>query len=194
MNITAGKHVAKAIHAELGHAKTGSEMIAVLFEITEGEYTGQRITWWGYFTEKTAKRTVESLKYTGWRGDWESWDGLGTRRVELDVQEEADGQGGVRMRVQWVNPVSIIKKENAMSAPQRVAFAGKMRGLVQQVLRGDEPQVVTVAPRQPQQVQVSQRPNGQRPPQQRHHQSQRPQSETWQVPQIPVPSDDDVPF
>lgn len=175
MNIPANKYVAKAIHAELGHAKTGSEMIAVLFEIAEGEYTGQRITWWGYFTEKTAKRTVESLKYTGWRGDWESWDGLGTKRVELDVQEEADGQGGVRMRVQWVNPVSIIKKDSAMSSTQRVAFASKMKSLVTQVMRGDEPQVVTMAPRQPQQP-------------------QQPRFPPRVQQQKPYPNEDDIPF
>lgn len=176
MNITAGKYVAKAVQAELGHAKTGSEMIAVLFEITEGEYTGQRITWWGYFTEKTAKRTVESLKYTGWRGDWESWDGLGTKRVELDVQEEADGQGGVRMRVQWVNPVSIIKKENAMSAPQRVAFASKMRGLVTQVLTGAEGAPPPAAPQRPSQ-----------PQQPRPRVQQQPPAQVWGA-------EDEVPF
>lgn len=181
MNIPAGKYVAKAVHAELGHAKTGSEMIAVLFEITEGEYTGQRITWWGYFSEKTAKRTVESLKYTGWRGDWESWDGLGTKRVELDVQEEADGQGGVRLRVQWVNPVSIIKKDSAMSPTQRVAFAGKMRSLVTQVLTGAEGAPPSAAPRAV--------------PPQRPAQPQQPRPRVQQQPPPPAwGADDEVPF
>ena len=179
MNIPANKYVAKAVHAELGHAKTGTEMIAVLFEITEGEYTGQRITWWGYFTEKTARRAVESLKYTGWRGDWESWDGLGTKRVELDVQEEADGQGGSRLRVQWVNPVSIIKKDSVMSSTQRVAFASKMRGLVTQVLTGAE----GAAPAAPRAVP----PRSAQPQQPRPRVQQQPPAQVWGA-------DDEVPF
>lgn len=40
-----GKYVAKALNAELGFADTGTELVSVLFEITDGEHKGARVTW-----------------------------------------------------------------------------------------------------------------------------------------------------
>ena len=130
-----GKYVARAVQAELGFADTGTELVAVQFEITDGEHKGTRIAWRGYFTDKTSRRVVESLKYTGWKGDWDHWDGLGTLDVQLDVQEDRDMKTGeIRgTRVAWVNPVRVPMK-NSMDQSQRSQFAAKMKGLVTEIL------------------------------------------------------------
>ncbi len=130
-----GKYVAKAVQAELGFAETGTELVAVLFELTEGEFRGTRITWRGYFTDRTSKRAIESLKFTGWKGSWETWEGLGSLHVQLDVQEDRDMKSGeVRgTRVAWVNPSGLMMR-NGMDPAQRKAFAGRMTGLVTEVM------------------------------------------------------------
>jgi hypothetical protein len=130
-----GRYTAKALQAELGFADTGTELVAVQFEITEGEHKGSHIVWRGYFAEKTAKRVTESLSYTGWAGNWDTWEGLGTTEVQLDVQEDRDMKTGeIRgTRVAWVNQLKAPIK-NAMDQNQRRAFAAKMRGMVAEVM------------------------------------------------------------
>lgn len=130
-----GKYMAKAIQAELGFADTGTELVAVQFEVTEGEHKGARVTWRGYFAEKTAKRAVESLRHCGWSGDWDTWEGLGSQVVQLDVQEDRDMKTGeVRgTRVAWVNAARVPMK-NAMDQSQRTSFTSRMRGIVAEVL------------------------------------------------------------
>lgn len=130
-----GKYLAKAMQAELGFADTGTEVVAVQFEVTEGENKGARLTWRGYFTEKTARRAIESLKYCGWGGDWDTWEGLGSQIVQLDVQEDRDIKSGeVRgTRVAWVNPARVPMK-NSMDPSQRTTFAARMKGIVTEVM------------------------------------------------------------
>ena len=130
-----GKYMAKATRAQLGFADTGTEVVAVQFEIAEGENKGALVTWRGYFTEKTAKRAIESLKYCGWSGDWDTWEGLGSQVAQLDIQEDRDIKSGeVRgTRVAWVNPANVPMK-NSMDPSQRATFAARMRGIVTEVM------------------------------------------------------------
>jgi len=130
-----GKYMAKAVQAELGFADTGTEVVAVQFEVTEGENKGARVTWRGYFTEKTARRAIESLKYCGWGGNWDTWEGLGSQVAQLDIQEDRDIKSGeVRgTRVAWVNPANVPMK-NSMDPSQRATFASRMRGIVTEVM------------------------------------------------------------
>lgn len=135
MTLQVGKYVAQAISAELGVADTGTELVAVLFEIVEGECKGEKVTWRGYFTEKTQRRAIESLKHCGWRGDWETFDGIGDCEVQLDVQEDRDMRTGEfrGTRVAWVNP-SRTGVKNSMDAATRAQFAARMKGVVSEVL------------------------------------------------------------
>ena len=55
-----GKHTAVVAQLDLGEAGTGTPQMCVRFKITEGECKDEEITWYGYLTEKTAKRTIES--------------------------------------------------------------------------------------------------------------------------------------
>lgn len=52
-----------------GNGKAPTKQVAVQFELLEGPAAGARLTWFGYFTEKTWQRTVEALRYCGFKGD-----------------------------------------------------------------------------------------------------------------------------
>ena len=57
-----GTYRARAIEGALGFTKGDKEQAAILLDVSEGEAEGQRITWFGYFTEKTTDRTMEALR------------------------------------------------------------------------------------------------------------------------------------
>lgn len=129
-----GRYRARAVDAVLGIADTGTKQVAVLFELLD--MPGQSIPWYGYFTEKTEDRTLESLMHAGWHGDDLSnlmCDGLGESEVSLVVEQEQDQQGEWRPRVKWVNALgagALVKNE--MTDVDKVAFAQKMRAKVMQ--------------------------------------------------------------
>jgi hypothetical protein len=128
----AGTWVAKAIDAQLGFAQTGTEQVAVLFEIREGEQKGQRMTWFGFFTERAAERTLESLRNAGWQSDdLSDLSTVGSRDCQIVVEEETDQNGQPRDRVRWVNSLGPgrVQLKQEMSADQKRAFAARMRGL-----------------------------------------------------------------
>ena len=104
--IAKGTFRAVPVDATLGKTGTGREQIAVMLELADG--SGQRIPWYGYFTDATFERTIESLRYMGWRGvDISEFlsglpDGV-NQEVEIVVDHEQDQQGEWRARVRWIN-------------------------------------------------------------------------------------------
>lgn len=123
-----GTHKARAKEWALGLSQTGKEQIAVLFEITSGPHAGKSITWFGYFTDQTVDRTLESLRHCGWDSDsLADLDGLGENEVVLVVEDETY-EGKTRSRVKWVNRESRLALKDQMSAAQVQAFAARMRG------------------------------------------------------------------
>ena len=109
-----GKYRARAVDSGLGKAKTGTEQVAVNFElIGDGAEKGLHITWYGYFTDKAYEMAVKALRACGWQGsdptelDSFAASGLGANEVELDIEQETStdpqGQSTTRARVKWVN-------------------------------------------------------------------------------------------
>ena len=128
MEYNVGRYRAKALDGELGYSSNGNEQVMVKFEILEGPDTGKSITWWGYFSEKTADRTLKALMDAGWDGqDVSVLSGLGSKEVSLTIGNDTYN-GEVRQRVQWVNPLSGPKPKNAMSDSQKASFAERMKG------------------------------------------------------------------
>src|SRR4051812_44973200 len=103
--IPAGKYPARAEHWRLAQASTGSEQVAVDFKFTDP--TLGSILWFGYFTDKTFERTVESLRHCGWKGsdvlelDTPQAD-LNANEVVLVIEHETY-EGKTRAKVAWVN-------------------------------------------------------------------------------------------
>lgn len=92
-----GRFRARGIEGAWGHSKSGTEQVAVLFELEDGA----RLTWYGYLTEKTAERTMNSLIACGVT-DLETLEGLGNDEVELVIEHETY-EGTTRAKIQWVN-------------------------------------------------------------------------------------------
>lgn len=137
MIIAAGTYKAKAIKAEAGKsANKGTDQVSVLFNIESGPHAGQEITWIGYFTEKTADRTIDSLMICGWDGeDYTMFSGVSKNTVDIVVEHEtyvheASGEERTRARVAWVNDPNRVVGGKPMSAGELTDFAARMRGRV----------------------------------------------------------------
>jgi hypothetical protein len=130
MTIEAGKYSAKAKTWTLGESSNGKEMLEVVFAITSpGPYQGMTITARLFFTEKTFDRTVESLRYMGWKGDdLAKIEGL-TSEVEIDVGHE-EYQGETQVRVKWVNRLKGGGTAKALDAGKTKSFAERMKARV----------------------------------------------------------------
>lgn len=133
--IPEGKYRAKARSAEIGEAKTGTVQVQVDFEFTGGALAGQHINWFGFFTEKTLERTLESMRHAGWQG--EDPDNLSSLaradvpEVELVIEhedglpDEQTGEVKQRARVKWVNPARVAMK--ALDPAKKAAFGQSLR-------------------------------------------------------------------
>lgn len=102
--LDAGYYRARAVEWALGKTEKGNRQVAVRFETFDAEdRPGEHITWYGYFTEKTEERTLESLQHCGWEGDdITDLSGIERNEVQLVVEQE-EYEGKRRARVQWVN-------------------------------------------------------------------------------------------
>lgn len=129
--ISAGRHKARAVEAVLGRTGEGRPQVAVGFQIIDGEYAGELITWYGYFTEKTQETTLKALRTCGWSTDsLANLAGVTDNEVSVVVEHEKNDQGETIAKVRWVNSIGGIAMKNRMSAAEANAFAAQMMGVV----------------------------------------------------------------
>lgn len=123
-----GRYKARALDMQLGLTAANKEQVGVEFEITDPDHAGIRLTWYGYFTDKTAERTLQSLRFCGWKSDdLTDSTGISDNEVELVIEaEEYNGQK--RPKIQWVNKLGGIGMKSPMNEAQRKAFAQRMKG------------------------------------------------------------------
>ena len=129
--LEAGRYRARGVEAGLGYTNGGSEQIAVLLEVQVPEGAPERITWYGYFTEKTTERTLESLRHLGWStDDLSDLTGIDANEVEVIVEHEDDLDGNPRARVKWINSGHSggLALKSAMPQNAAKALAAKLRG------------------------------------------------------------------
>lgn len=129
--IPEGKYRARVKFADFGFTSGGSEQVQVVFDLLDPDYDGETVPWWGYFTEKTAERTMQSLRYCGWKGDdVTNLEGISDNEVEV-VVEHNTYNGKTNARVAWVNRPGSggIAIKAPMADAQRKAFAKKMKAL-----------------------------------------------------------------
>jgi hypothetical protein len=129
-------------HGELacqfGHSKEkGTPQVAVVFEILRGPYAGQRITWMGYFTEKSQERTLKALRIAGFEGDDldKFADQRPTNEVAIVVEVETY-DGKPRAKVAWVNDPTFgggMKMENALSGGDLRKFGAKFKAALKAI-------------------------------------------------------------
>lgn len=127
-----GRYRARAIQGALGTTSTGKEQVGVEFQLMDAEGNPtERITWFGYFTDKTLERTVESLRHCGWQGDdLSDLTGIDQNEVSLVIEAE-EYQGNWTPKVRWVNaPGSGLALANQLDANTAKTFAQRMRGQI----------------------------------------------------------------
>lgn len=135
--IAEGTYPAIAKSAELGFTKGNEPQIGVTFVLLDdqGAETPDRIVWFGYFTEKTERRTLESLRHCGWVGnDVTDLQGLGSQPVELVIEHEVF-EGKTQVKVQWVNQPGggAFKMARPMDDAAKRQFAARMKSLAASV-------------------------------------------------------------
>lgn len=126
--IQPGTYRARAIEGALGFTKGGKEQVAVQFDLLDFE--GQRITWYGYFTENTTQSTFRALRSCGWTGsdlsDLSELSNPNGPEVYLVIEHETY-EGKTTAKVRWVNGASGLAMKNAMAPDQAKAFAARMQ-------------------------------------------------------------------
>lgn len=145
------KYTARACGAaQFAPSSKGNQQIAIPFEVTQGEYTGETITWIAVFHDTVdrngvsgAERIIQSLQYMGWQGDdiTELMDVDDHRAKELLPSEVSIAcdvetyEGKTRLKVQWVNEAGSGRfafKEAATKSDLR-SFAAQMKATVKSV-------------------------------------------------------------
>jgi hypothetical protein len=129
--IPKGTYRARATDCALGMTASGKEQVGAALEILEGEHAGESLTWYGYFTEKTLERTLESLRHLGWKtDDLSDLAGVGDAEVAIVVDHEEDQNGTLRARVRWVNAPGSggIAMKDRLDGGAAKAFALRMKG------------------------------------------------------------------
>lgn len=130
MTLKPGTFKAKGMSAALGYTSSDKEQVAVELRILDEEFLGDTITWYGYFTDGTTERTLESLRLLGWAGD-DLFDlsGIGSTEVRIVIEED-EYEGKVRLKVRWVNAIGGLGLAKPMNEAQSRAFAARMKGSV----------------------------------------------------------------
>lgn len=136
--INIGKYPAICRSIQFGETSTGKEQAAIEFELI-GDHadSGQSITAFLFFTEKTLSRTVESLRHLGWTGDDLSElpalaaDGKLGQEVEIVVDHE-EYEGKVSAKVKWINRPGggSIKLEKPLDDAGLRTFAARMKASI----------------------------------------------------------------
>lgn len=134
--IPIGTYIGHAVSGVLSESENKqTPQIVVDFELTTAEVAGRRMPWYGFLTKKTAERTFEALRYSGWKGtDIDApldFGGVNAPDVELVVDHE-EWEGKTRARIQWVNRMG-GKSAAALPPDKAKVIAAKMRGVLAKV-------------------------------------------------------------
>ena len=123
-----------------GKSDKGTKSVMVYFELLDGPDRGTVLPWWGYFTNKTSERTVESLRFMGFKGD----DLFKAGEQELDqvvqvLVEHNTYEGKTRARIAFVNAMGggAMTLKNPLSDKDVRAFAATMKNSCKKVSEHD---------------------------------------------------------
>jgi hypothetical protein len=139
-----GKYLAKVVNYGIGETKAGNPQACITFSFIEGE-TNREMTWYGFFTERTIERTIDSLLICGMKGNDPRVLVAGPKSNALDMETEVsivvendkDDKGNVILndkgqptpKIRWVNRAAgtAFKRMDEKSV---FAKLGDLKGLV----------------------------------------------------------------
>lgn len=147
--IEKGVWKARACGSQLGHTNGGKPQLGIDLLILEGPSAGAHITWYGYFTEATFERTIETCRVLGWGGsDLSDLSGIDANEVNVVIDHEQNPETGeVHARAQWINALGGVVMKNRMDAGAAAAFAAEMKGRI--IALGAQDKRPTRAPTSP---------------------------------------------
>lgn len=118
----------KAFTGGLGKTKGGHPQLGVELQVTEDNCLGERITWYGYFTDKSKEITFRTLRTLGWEGDdLSDLRGIDKNEVRVLVAEE-EYEGKHTLKVKGIYPLGGAGLVNPMTEAEAKAFAATMKG------------------------------------------------------------------
>lgn len=126
----------RELSVQFGRSKLkGTPQVAVLFAILDdGPHKGRRLTWMGYFTEDAVDRTVDALRYCGFKGD--ELAALPTQKLDQEVSitvEHEEYDGKTRAKIAWVNAAGGgggMKMANPMNEGDLRRFSAQFKSKV----------------------------------------------------------------
>lgn len=106
------------------------KQVLVYFQVTHGDWAGEVLPWFGFFSDNAWERTIESLRYIGFTGDdlttlaEQPLDQMVTITVEHNEYNEK-----TYARVAFVNALGggAIQMKNPMGAGDVRKFAARMK-------------------------------------------------------------------
>jgi len=127
--LAAGDYRARAVKVQLGKAKSGNEQIGVEFELLD--FNGQRIGWYGSFSEAAFDITMKGLTAAGFRGadlSDAAWIEKAPEVILVVAHEEWEGK--TRAKVKFVNSLGGVNMKEAITGSDAKSFASRMKARV----------------------------------------------------------------
>lgn len=135
INELSGHYRGKAVAYALGETQGGNPQVVINFELSEGETKGMRLSYYGYFTDKTQEHTIAAIRACGYTGADLSEITPAQLPNEVDLvivqeeqQDERGNPAGTRARIRWVNAADRIGLARQMDSVKAKAFAASMKG------------------------------------------------------------------
>lgn len=111
--VDAGSYDAKVVDYAISTTKEDKPVAMIKFQFTDDTGQDQTLNWYGYFTEKTIEKTLETLAVVGWStndpSDLTQGKGSGVLDESITVSivvEHETYEGKTRAKVRWVNQLS----------------------------------------------------------------------------------------
>lgn len=102
--LSEGRYMARAVDGALGTSTNGNDQVTVELRTFDEKGEGESVLWYGYFTDRAIGMTLKALRTMGWTGDdLSDLSTLGSKDVEIVLEEEIDNRGNARLRVKWIN-------------------------------------------------------------------------------------------
>jgi hypothetical protein len=124
--IEEGRYKARCLSWAFGMTSTGKPQIGAVFDV-QAEEGPVQLTWYGLMhDEKSAKRTMSSMRACGWDGKGPVTEAQGLDQNDVDVTvEDNEWDGEVSSRIAWVNgagaAVKPMKEEDKAKLNARLA-------------------------------------------------------------------------
>lgn len=145
MSIQAGIYKGRAIAGseQYGETSNGHEQIVIDLDLE----TGDRVSTFLVFSDKSAKYSMDRLRALGWTGtDLTNLAGIDANEVDVEVKYETY-QGEEKMKVQIRTGSGVVLKD-VMDANKKKAFGAKYKALAVRTPAASTPTPPRVAPRQ----------------------------------------------